>query len=66
MAGLKRVTLIRLCGDGRRRRGDTRVATSWECAGRTGSPLAGSSLLHILSGAGDGPATALTAIPIIM
>jgi len=58
--------LIRLCGDSGRRRGDTRVVTSWKCTGRPDRPLSGSPLLHILSGAGDGPATALTAITVIM
>jgi len=62
MAGLKDGTLIRLCSDGRRRRGDPRVATSWGCAGRVGHPLAGSPMLHILPGVGDGPATALTVV----
>jgi len=66
MAGLKSVTLLRLCGDGRRKRGDTRVATSGECTGRTGRPLAGSPMLYILPGAGDGPATALTALTVVM
>jgi len=66
MAGLKGGTLVRLCSDGRMRRGDPRVATSRGSAGRTGRPLTGSPMLHILPGAGDGPATALTALTIIM
>jgi len=66
MTGLNCGPLIRLCRNGGRRRGDPRVTTTRGYAGRTGRPLAGCPILHILPGTGDGPATALTALTIVM